>query len=315
MTFNQNLKTYISKGNARLFFALLVITSGIWFIIQLSKTYNANLSVTVEITQVPIDQVLNRKKITIDYELKASGFKLFWLDYKSNVIEFELDELDQSENAYSLNSKEIKTSLKDRYFVKEENIKLNKETFKISYSEKEVKYLKVRPNVTYSFAAGYNTIDQLETDPDSVKVSGKKEILEQIKYLNTEKINISKVDDTINQLIKIKLPKQDINVDKKKVKVYLPVEKFTEDEKVIPIQLVNVPDSLQVNYFPKNVSLNYLVPISRYNKVKAEQFVVQCSFKDRFSKQGIIIPRVIKKPDHIKNINISPSKIEFLIKK
>lgn len=315
MTFNQNLKNYINKGNARLFFALLLVTSGIWLIIQLSKTYTANLSAKILITQVPIDQVLDKKKFTVDYELKTSGFKLFWLDFKSDVIEFELNKFDQSDNAYSLNSRELKSSLTDKYFVNEENIKLNQDTFEIRFSEKEVKYLKVRPEVTYSFAAGYNTVHQLETDPDSVKVSGKKEILEQINYLKTEKVDISKVDDTINRLINIKIPKQEINIEKEQVKVYLPVEKFTEDEKVIPIKLTNVPDSLQVNYFPKNVSLNYLVPISKYNKITAEQFSVECDFKNRFSKQGIIIPKVIKKPEHIKNINISPSKIEFLIKK
>ena len=108
----------------------------------------------------------------------------------------------------------------------------------------------------------------------------------QDKIFKNRKVNISKVDDTINQLIKIKIPKQDIKIDKKQVKVYLPVEKFTEDEKVIPIQLTNVPDSLQVNYFPKNVSLNYLVPISKYNKITAEQFsVVQCDFKIGFQSK------------------------------
>ena len=133
--------------------------------------------------------------------------------------------------------------------------------------------------------------------------------------MKTEEVNISKVDDTINQFIKIRIPKDDIKIDRKQVEIYLPVEKFTEDEKVIPIQLTNVPDSLQVNYFPKNVSLNYLVPISKYNKITAEQFIVQCDFNNRFSKQGIIIPEVIKKPEPIKNLKISPSKIEFLIKK
>ena len=315
MTFNQNLKNYISKGNARLFFALLLVTSGIWLIIQLSKTYNANLVVTIEITEVPVDQVLEKEMFTIDYELKTSGFKLFWLDFKSNLIDFELSKLDQSENAYTLNSKEIKASLTDKYSVNENNIKLNQDTFKIHFSEKEVKYVKVNPDINYSFAAGYNTVHQLKTDPDSIKISGKKNILDQIKYLKTEKVDISKVDDTINRFINIKIPKEEINIEREQVKVYLPVEKFTEDEKVIPIQLVNVPDSLQVNYFPKNVSLNYLVAISKYNKITAEKFIVQCDFENRFSKQGIIIPKVIKKPQHIKNINISPSKIEFLIKK
>jgi len=315
MTFNQNLKNYISKGNARLFIALLLITTGIWLIIQLSKTYIANLSVTIQITQVPIDQVVDKEKFIVDYELKASGFKLFWLDFKTNIIDFQLNELNQSENSYSLASSKIKTSLMDKYFVNEENIKLNQDAFKIPFSEKEIKYLKVKPDISYSFAPGYNSVHQLKTKPDSVKISGKKEILEQIQYLKTEKIDISKVDDTINQLINIKIPKEEIDIDKKQVKVYLPVEKFTEDEKVIPIKIDNVPDSLEVNYFPKNVSVNYLVPISRYNKIKAEQFSVQCDFKNRFSKQGIIIPKIVKKPEHIKNVNISPSKIEFLIKK
>ena len=65
MALNQSLKNYINKGNARLFFALLLVTTGIWFIIQLSKTYTTNLSITVQITQAPIDLVLEKKEITL----------------------------------------------------------------------------------------------------------------------------------------------------------------------------------------------------------------------------------------------------------
>jgi len=315
MNINQNLKTYISKGNARLFIALLLITSGIWFIIQLSKTYKADLSVNIKFTDIPINQVIDNKKISVNYELKATGFKLIWHDFKSNIIDYSLNKLNQSEQSYLLNTDLIKDSLKNKYFIKEENIKFNKDTIKINFSEKEVKYVKIKPLVSYSFASGYNTIHQLKTNPDSIKVSGKKNILNQIKYIKTKKIKITDVNDTINQLINLRTPKEEIDVKEEQVKIYLPVQKFTEVKKVVSVQITNVPDSIQVNYFPKNVSLNYLVPISKYNDISTEQFKVECDFKDKYSKQGIIIPKVTKKPDYIKNINISPSKIDFFIKK
>ena len=315
MTFVEVLKENISKGNARLFFVLLLITTAIWLVIQLSKTYSTNASLNAVITNIPIDKVVDNKSFTIDYKLTTSGFKLLWLNLKSDQVKLSLEKFEEKEDSYNLDVSEVAALLNDRYLIKNDNLEFDKNTISINFSERKVKSVGIKPRLTYSFAPGYNSASEIRTTPDSVKISGKKDKVNRLNYLRTEKIKIENVEDTLRLNANVKVPSDDISIETNKVELFLPVEKFTEDEKVLPINLVNAPDSLQVNYFPKNVSVKYLVPVSKYNKINIEQFRIECNFNEKFMKQGILIPKLVMKPGSIKNVSISPYKIEYLIKK
>lgn len=315
MTLLKQLEKTVSKGNARLFIALLLITSGIWMIIQLSKTYRTDAFIKLRIENIPIDRVLSSKLMEVDHQITASGFKLLWLDLRSNTINIDLEEFEETGNSYKLITDKIRSILSERYLIDGNDISFDENEIVVDYSKREVKYVKVRPNINYTFATGYNTVDSIKVIPDSVKISGKKENVDGIDHLETESIQLENVDDSLDQKANLKVPGNNINIGKKEVKLYLPVQKFTEDEKVVAVELINIPDSIQVNYFPKNVSINYLIPISRYNKIQIDQFKVQCDFSEKFTKQGIMIPELVEKPKDIKNVSISPYKIEYLIKK
>ena len=315
MTFTEVLKENISKSNVRLFFVLLLITSAIWLIIQLSKTYSTRASINALITNIPIDRVVDNKKVNIDYKLKTSGFKLLWLNLKSNQIELSLDNFQASKGFYKLDVNKLASILSDKYLIEENSVEFDKKMISINFSERQVKSVGIKPQLTYTFAPGYNSVGRIDTTPDSVKISGKRNEVAQLSYLKTEEIKVENIDDTLKLQANLKVPSDNINVETNEVELFLAVQKFTEDEKVLPVNLVNVPDSLQVNYFPKNVSVNYLVPISMYNKVNDEQFKIECNYNEKFIKQGILIPELVKKPENIKNISINPYKVEYLIKK
>ena len=315
MTLFKQLEKNVSKGNARLFIALLLITSGIWMIIQLSKTYTTEASIKLRVKNIPIDRVLDHELMEVEHEVTASGFKLLWLNLKSNNLDIEMKEFKITDDAYRLGNDKIRSILSEKYLIDGKNISFKEDEIVVNYSKREVKYVRIKPNINYSFATGYNTVDSIQVIPDSVKISGEKQNVDKIDHLETESLQLENIDDTLDQKVNLKVPGNKINMGKNKVKLYLPVQKFTEDEKVVPVEMINVPDSLQVNYFPKNVSINYLIPISRYNKIQIDQFKVQCDFSEKFTKQGIMIPELVERPRNIKNVSIKPYKIEYLIKK
>ena len=315
MILADKIKKNISKSNARLFFAILLLTSGIWLIIQLSKTYSKNASLKIDITDIPIDRVIDNKTVQVNYKITANGFKLLWLDLKTNRFDVKFSNFKEKGDHYNLNMDKVTTLVSNKFVIKEKNIEFEQDNIRIDFSERMVKKVDVKPQLSYTFASGYNTIDRIKTTPDSVKISGKKNEVAKLSYLKTENVSVENIDDTISLKVKLKVPSSNINVGIDKVEIHLPVQKFTEDEKILPINLINVPDSLQVNYFPKNVSINYLVPISKYNKINEEQFKIECDFNEKFINQGILIPELVKRPNNIKNISINPYKIEYLIKK
>jgi|GEM_PF-1953386 len=315
MTLFKQLEKNVSKGNARLFIALLLITSGIWMIIQLSKTYTTEASIKLRVKNIPIDKVLNKELMEVEHKVTASGFKLLWLNLKSNTLDIEMKAFKRINDVYKLENEKIRSILSEKYLVDGKHISFKEDEIVMNYSKREVKYVGIKPDINYTFATGYNSVDSIQVTPDSVKISGEKQKVDKIDHLETESLQLENIKDTLDQKVNLKIPGNKINVGKDKVKLFLPVQKFTEDEKVVPVEMINIPDSLEVNFFPKNVSINYLIPISKYNKIQVDQFKVQCDFSEKFTKQGIMIPELVERPGNIKNLSIKPYKIEYLIKK
>lgn len=315
MTSLQKVKKYISRKNARTFFSLLLITTGIWLILQLSKTYTTDAKVTLNIVDIPMEKLLESENLRLSYQIEASGFKLFWLDFKSNNIEIELENFNQKQNSLFLNTDKLKVILANKYSTDSTNIKFRKNMLSLSYTDKQSKYVKIKPDINYSFSSGYNSTNELRLLPDSIKISGSEDQIRKIESIKTNPYVFNNLKDTLRENIKLVNINQSISLSNKKITAFLPVQKFTEDEKKVDIKLINVPDSIQVNFFPKYVRINYLVPINKYNKVSNEQFQIICDFNKKYENEGIMIPKVKLKPYFIKNINMRPSKIEYLIKK
>ena len=91
------------------------------------------------------------------------------------------------------------------------------------------------------------------------------------------------------------------------------VEKFTEGTLKIPVAIINVPDKMKLKFFPKEVNVSYYVSLSDFNSITKKDFEVVCDY-DKISKnQYLMIPELVKSPEHVKNVKINQQRIEFII--
>ena len=64
------------------------------------------------------------------------------------------------------------------------------------------------------------------------------------------------------------------------------------------------------NYYPKELSVKYIVSIEDYNKINSTDFRIDCVFN---KNQSFLVPEITKKPDFVKNAKLSSSKIQLII--
>jgi len=109
---------------------------------------------------------------------------------------------------------------------------------------------------------------------------------------------------------------KNVHFNKRDVLVNGFVEKFTEGSFSIPFTVKNLPDNLNINTFPKEVNVFFKVDLPRFNQVKESNFTVVCDYRvSEINGLSYLIPKIISKPNFIKNVKIIPNKIEFLIQK
>ncbi|HIC32894.1 MAG TPA: hypothetical protein EYO76_13345 [Flavobacteriaceae bacterium] len=103
-----------------------------------------------------------------------------------------------------------------------------------------------------------------------------------------------------------------MKVESNMVQFHLEVSKFTEGVVTLPVTIVNVPEGIKINYFPKQITVKYATAINDFNSISNEDFKVECDYANSKNK-SYLIPKIVAKPKNVKNIRLQEQQIEFII--
>ena len=151
--------------------------------------------------------------------------------------------------------------------------------------------------------------------PDSVEISGPRSILDTIfdvrtKFFRFEQLNQPAVKNLTLEVV----PK--ISLSEKRVEVTVPVEQFTEYIMEIPITILNEPDTAMIRLFPDKVSVQCIVALSDYNKIKdayVDAIVDLEGIDFRVTdKLGVELQNL---PDYVSQVRYNPQIVEYLIER
>lgn len=317
------------KYLAFLFFILLSTIA--WFLRALSDEYIANIEYPVKYINLPPNRILSQPppdKLTLQvqsdgYTILSSRFK-YKRPLSYNVNAFALYSLSEdSTSVYTLTwyakdrlSTELNLSNKNIQIL---DIKPDTLIFNFTRVKKKKVPVTVRLRKTNDlFEKQYMLNGNPFSVPDSVEVTGPSYIIDTLKSVYTEYVQLKNLSDTAvkkAQLEKI----NKLSCPVKKVKVIVPVDEFTESDFLIPIAPINVPDSLTIKTFPKNVRVKYNVTLSHFDSVSIDQFhayvdfgLVDENMSSEATKLRIHLDSI---PPYVHNLNLSPHYVEFLIEK
>lgn len=303
------------KLNVFLLFLLLSFT--ILIFTKLSKQYTNTIVFNINKVNVPQEVViLNDSNTTLNITLKTHGFG--WLKYyfkKPSInVDFELD-------AYKTPTRYVwaktKSYLNSTQFSKQvELLNIKPDTLVFRYDVNMVKKVPVILNAHIEFSPGYDVFGAVKTNPDSVIVVGAKELVSKVKKIETDLFKLNDVKANISQSVILKLPQKNkgLQFSAKSVTVEAIVEKFTEGTLKIPVNIVNVPEGLSLNYFPKFVNVTYYTSLNNFSNITSKDFKLVCDYNKVTPAQSFLTPELIKIPETVKSAKINQQRIEFIIK-
>ncbi|GAB1857767.1 hypothetical protein MHTCC0001_26040 [Flavobacteriaceae bacterium MHTCC 0001] len=310
-----------SIKNKRLNVFLLFLLSSFLILIftKLSKEYTNTISFNVKHINVPLDKVIlddstHQLKIT----LKTHGFR--WLNYYLTQPEITVD---FSEEVYVQKRRYIYTKSpevlneKKQFQNQVKILNITPDTLIFKFDTNSIKKIPVIPHTEITFAPGFDVLNAYTSNPDSITVIGPKETVDSIRLVSTEKVILEKVKTNISQQVNLMLPVYDTNLkfSNHKVELIAKVEKFTEGTLEIPIQIVNLPKGVSLNFFPKKLKVSYYTSLSDFDNITSNDFKVICDFKKVGNSESSMIPELVKSPKHVKYVKLSQQHIEFIISK
>ncbi|MDX1752214.1 MAG: YbbR-like domain-containing protein [Salinimicrobium sediminis] len=310
-------KTRFRKTDINSFLFFLIFAIVIWIFVQFSKQYNEILTIPVRYINVPPDKLLKEDNPeNIQLKMQENGFRIAWFSLFPPTLNVDVSRANDQNGQLVYVIDENRSQILEQLNINFDDNSFVKDALVIAYEQKKEKTLPVVSRIEVEFAAGYSAVEELRVEPDSVRVSGPDNILDTLSTIKTFPVTFTDVKrDLLGSVLldTTALPK--VTLYSRRANYRLNVEKFTEGKLQVPIELINVPEGLNVVIFPKESVLFFQVNLTDFNKVTAADFRVVANFKNVRENQDFLIPEVVEKPEFTSNIRLSEKRIQFIIKK
>lgn len=307
--------TSIKNRKINVFIIFLLSAFIILIFSKLSKEYTNTLVFNIDKVNVPQENViLNDSTAKLNITLKTHGFK--WLNYylkKPNIS------IDFSKDVYRKDSvflwSKSKSYLNNTQFDKQvELLNITPDTLLFRFDVNLIKTVPVVLNSEITYSSGYDASSNYELKPDSIQVIGPKVLVENVESVITKKLILNDVRTDILENVELKLLKEssDIKFSKSNVNLEATVEKFTEGTLKVPVSVVNVPKSIKLKYFPKEISVSFYVSLSNFNSIENKNFKIECDY-NKIDNSSFLTAELVEFPETVKNAKINQKRIEFIV--
>lgn len=292
--------------------------------IKLTHDYDVTVRFKVEAASLPKDRILiGNADSLISITVRAKG-----LDYYSRLLSAQLKPLYFNLNDLKLKrtgdrySGYLRTSRNTRLILDQlpsgiEILSIDPDTLHFTFERSFSRKIAIRPDVSLKFSRQYNLYDSLSVSPDSVLVSGRKEILDTLRYISTENKSYSNLNKGLTEKLRLINPGfyPPVKFSFDSTLLRLSVEKFTEAQVEVPVELISdSPPGSTYKTFPEKITLTCLIAMKDYNRLDPSLFTVAANTEALKESPDRRIPvKVIAAPLFIKVIKIEPDKVEYLI--
>jgi len=308
------------RNNKRVvvFLICLFISTVLWFLNALGKNYNTIISYPVRFVNPPENRFLGGTPLS-ELQLSVEGKGFILLQHK--LLTFSPVEIDISEmiknnvpvsGVYSIQAQNLRNSISDEISSDLDLLVIRPETIEIILDSLTTKTVPVEIDLDVEFAAQMHLKNKIVTNPNSIEISGPAIILEQISSVKTKVNIVNQLQNSIDQEIDLIYPEKTTIVPEK-VMIHIEVEKYTEKELNVPVEILNKPPGVDLKLFPSEIKLLCNVGLSRFDQIKSSDFGIAVDYKSITADVNSLLITIYKQPEFIQHIRLNPERVEFLI--
>ena len=312
---SKKMKTFFSSKDVFIFLFFLLLSFLFWYMFNLRRVYEITTPVSIIYANVPIEQI-NESALphNIQITIKDQGFYL--LSYKLNKIPPTIidckDAAERHKRLYISNTL-LRSKIKEKLRHSTEIVRVHPEEISMPIVKKEYKTLPIKFSGKITFAQQYNLSGDINIVPPKINVFGEKTVLDTMQAVYTEVINFKNLKDTVNQNINLK-SKAGLEYSTGKVKIHIPVDKFTEKTVEIPIVGKNFPKNMGIRFFPSSVNATFFVTFNKFNTASSNSFEAVIDYNNILkNKSGRQKPEIKIHNPFIFNVRTAPAEVEYLI--
>ena len=314
----KSIRNFLFSGLNRefqIFLFFLVISGTFWLLMALNETYEREVEVPVQLVDIPKNVVLTSDTTSyVRITVRDKGFSLLAYLYgnKIHTVKVNFKNYAKKTGEGTISSAELQKLMYQQLFSSSHivSMKPDKYEFFYNYGLKKnvpIKLLgKIVPGQSYY-------LSKISFSPDSVEIYASREVLDSIEYVNTARLNISNLTDTVIR----KVPLQKVKGVKyvpDEVEISVCPDMLTEEKFDVPIVAVNMPEGKILRTFPSKVTVTFTVGASLFRTIHPDGFRVVADYNEVVAnpsdKCNIYLRSI---PHGVRNARISVDQVDYLI--
>lgn len=312
---NKLSKLYKSKKvNILIAFSLLALLFSL--LTKLSKDYTRTISFNVDMLNIPEEQIILKDSLhKINVTLTTYGFNLLKYYFVDPTLQVDFSKLKKKSNYYLWTKNNEFQNIANQFNASTKINGISPDSIKFNYDTYFVKSVPIILNKEVTFASGFDIDGSYQLQPDSIKVIGAKSVIDTISNIETMTFSLKDVNSDINSSIQLKISKgnSDIKYSEDKVTVKGTIKKFTEGSFLVPVSVINLPENVNIKYFPKEIEVIFYTSLDYYKTISENNFRIECDFSQVTDDNSKLIPKIKKQPDSVRNVRLGTKSIEFII--
>jgi len=295
-----------------------MISAFIWLLNALSKNYTSVIEYPLVYTDFPKDKVfVGELPENLYLQINAHGYAL--LQYRIfrkpdpisfDVSAFNLSRGQDSSRAYIL-TRYLKDQISRQLHTELQLLEIKPDTLYFQFAGKVTRMVKIKPDFDYTIVNQFTIKDKIMLTPDSVEVTGPDLILDTMAFIYTERLDLGEL--TKNYKDRVRLSKKpDLTYNVSRVECFIELERFTELQVSVPIEVLNLPDSILLQTFPSSIKLNCKVGLSKYDRIESYPFKALIDYEKIEERVPTLSVNIQNVPDYLLGYEYSPKTVEFL---
>ncbi|MDT0557546.1 hypothetical protein RM697_02725 [Ichthyenterobacterium sp. W332] len=298
---------------------ILFIALAFLFLIltKLSKVYDKDLKFKIKIVNVPDSNIIVTSDSILTVKAQSTGYNFLPYFFKTAelVLDAEKDVITSKTNYLWMpndNKYKLESILSNDFEV----FTIQPDSVVFEFQKMSSKLVPIKLNANISYATGFDSYFGLQIKPDSVNLIGPEQIIKTVNFIETKTI----VEKNLNKNTKQQLPlllsdlNNNLKLSTKDVEVSIDVEKFTEGTLSIPVRIINIPEGISINFFPKKIPVSYYTSLNNYKSVDTSDFEITADYSTiSSSKSGNLDIVLNTSNSNIKSAKLKQNSINIII--
>ncbi len=187
------------------------------------------------------------------------------------------------------------------------------DTIRLNLARLVQKKVPILWNSQFELPEGYMLTQPVRLSPDSALIMGTEQELSELTHWKTQPGKMPVKDTLIFQEVPLETSESLVLISPQKVRARATAAQYTEGNFNIDVKVKNVPVNRELRLIPATVRLRFLVPFDRYEEVTPEHFEITVDFSTIEIGVRKLIPKVTKKPDFVRAVQLTPPYLSYVI--